>query len=89
MSIKWPIKFTLSERTLELEEGSYILEEAERRGIEMDADCREGVCGTCATRAQGEVEFATDEHCLSKEQREMGWILTCICKVKGPLTLEE
>jgi|GEM_PF-1072957 len=86
---KFPVHFTLSQKTLELEEGVYLLEEAERNGIEMEADCREGVCGACATKANGRVEFATDQHCLSREQIEAGWILTCISKVKGPITLEE
>lgn len=86
---KYPVHFTISQKIVEMEEGSYILEEAEKHGIEMSADCREGVCGACATRAQGSICFATSEHCLSKEQQNLGWILTCICKVQGPITIEE
>ena len=86
---KFPITFIYSGKTVEIEEGEYLLEAAEDAGIEMMADCRNGSCGTCSTNADGEVEWATTEHCLSDEQIAEGLILTCVCKVKGPLSLEE
>ena len=86
---KVPITFIYSGKTVEFEEGDYLLEAAEDAGIEMISDCRNGSCGTCATTAEGEVEWATTDHCLSDEQVAEGLILTCICRVKGPLMLEE
>ena len=86
---KFPVTFIYSGRTLDLDEDDYLLEAAEAAGIEMISDCRNGSCGTCATTAEGEVEWVTNEHCLSDDQVAEGLILTCICKVKGPLTLEE
>lgn len=89
MAKKYPVHFTVSDKIIDMAEGAYLLEEAEKNGIEMDADCREGVCGTCATKATGSFCFATTEHCLSPEQQRLGWILTCICKVQGPISVEE
>ena len=86
---KVPVTFIYSGQTLELNKGDYILEAAEEAGIEMISDCRNGSCGTCVTMAEGEVEWATSEHCLSDEQVAEGHILTCVCKIKGPLFLEE
>lgn len=86
---KFPVTFIYSGMTIELEEGEYLLEAAEAAGIEMSSDCRNGSCGTCATMADGIVEWATDQHCLSAEQVANGMILTCVCKVVGPLSIEE
>lgn len=86
---KFPITFIYSGRTIDIDEGEYLLEAAEEAGIEMDSDCRNGSCGTCATIADGIVEWATDEHCLTEEQVESGLILSCICKIAGPLSVEE
>ena len=49
---KVPITFIYSGKTVEFEEGDYLLEAAEDAGIEMISDCRNGSCGTCATTAE-------------------------------------
>lgn len=85
----FPVKFKLSERTLDIKKGEYILEAAEEAGIEMEWGCRQGVCGACSTQAVGKVLWPDIDHCLSKKQLEEGWILTCICKVDGPLEIDE
>ncbi len=85
----WPVEFLLSGCTLEIEDGAFILEAAEAQGIEMEADCRNGVCGACMSQCEGQVEFATDQHILSDQDISTGRILTCICRVRGPLKLEE
>ncbi len=75
--------------TVEIPDGAYLLESAEAAGVKMVADCREGLCGVCMTHAKGQVDFATEDHCLSPEQVAKGRILTCIAKVRGPLEIEE
>lgn len=75
--------------TVELNDGDFILEGLESLGVEMSADCRNGVCGACMTRCTGPVEWATSEHCLSEDMIECGYILSCICRVKGPLQIDE
>jgi NADH oxidoreductase Hcr len=86
---KWPVRLTIGAKTLELGDGEFILEGLESQGVEMSADCRNGVCGACMTRCTGKVEWATDSHCLSEDMIECGYILSCICRIKGPLEIDE
>lgn len=86
---RYKVEFTLSNKTIEVEEGAYLLDEAVRAGIEMESDCRQGVCGICITTVRGKVEWATEAHCLGEELTETGHVLSCIARVKSDLKVDE
>ena len=60
-------------------DSEYILDAAEKVGIEIDNSCRAGTCGTCsATILKGEVTYEEDYDAVSS--LEPGQILTCCAK---------
>ncbi len=65
-----------------------LLEFAETVGISIPFGCRQGQCGTCATRLlQGHVSMQTEEG-LSVEQKRAGFILPCVSKVHGSICID-
>ncbi len=57
-------------------EKEYILDAAERVGIEIESSCRAGTCGTCAAKIlKGEVTYEEDYDAVAG--LEPGYILTC------------
>jgi ferredoxin len=65
-----------------------LLELAESQGISIPYSCRQGQCGTCATRLlRGNVTMRTEDG-LSSEQKEAGFILPCVSKVNGTVDLD-
>lgn len=56
-----------------------LLIEAERAGIRAAYSCRTGRCSTCKARVYaGETVVLHEELGLSDDEREQGWILTCV-----------
>ncbi|KAK9810379.1 hypothetical protein WJX72_009749 [[Myrmecia] bisecta] len=79
--------------TLEVEEGSTILETALENGLELSHDCKMGVCMTCPARLmEGKVDQSTGM--LDEDAKAKGYALLCVseplsdCKVKT-ITEEE
>ena len=69
-------------------EGSTLLEAAERYGVTIPSSCRQGQCGTCATRLlAGEVRMDAEEG-LDPELRRQGYVLTCVGRAKGDVRLD-
>ena len=70
--------------TLEVYEGEYILEAAEREGFEWPFSCRAGACANCAGIIVGEGEVEMDmQQILSDEEIEDRDVrLTCIATPK-------
>ena len=65
-----------------------MLESAERNGVLIPSGCRMGICGTCATKLlSGRVEMA-GEQALTDEMRAEGFILPCVSRPVGDLTLD-
>jgi ring-1,2-phenylacetyl-CoA epoxidase subunit PaaE len=75
-------------RTFTQQPGETILEAANRNGAELPSSCTMGGCGACRCRAvSGEV--AVDEpSCLTDAERAEGYVLTCVGRARGPVTLE-
>ncbi|MEW6637403.1 MAG: 2Fe-2S iron-sulfur cluster-binding protein [Actinomycetota bacterium] len=83
MAKRHRVTFEKSGITIEVAEDEYILEEAERAGLDLPYDCRSGTCTTCMQRClEGEIDqdlaFA-----ISEEELEQGLRLICI---GSPLT---
>ena len=63
-----------------------LLDLAEANGLQIEAGCRAGNCGTCAVAVKsGNVELFADHH---GAQMEEGSCLTCICRPKSDLVLD-
>ncbi len=63
--------------------GQTILEAALAAGIDMPFSCAMGGCGTCRVRrAEGDIQMQ-EPNCLSRAEREQGYVLTCVGR---PLT---
>jgi uncharacterized protein len=63
-----------------------LLDLAEANGLQIEAGCRAGNCGTCAVAIKsGSVELFADHH---GAQMEEGSCLTCICRPKSDLVLD-
>ena len=71
------------ERGLQVEPGQTILEAALAAGIDMPFSCAMGGCGSCRVHlAEGDIRME-EPNCLSAEEREQGYVLTCVGR---PLT---
>jgi ferredoxin-NADP reductase len=84
-----PIKITFSKSGKVVQwnsEGGSLLEIAEANGVQIEAGCRAGNCGTCSIAVKaGSVEFLADHH---GAQMEEGSCLSCICRPKSDLVLD-
>ncbi|MBW2588829.1 MAG: ferredoxin--NADP reductase [Deltaproteobacteria bacterium] len=68
---------------IQVEPGQTILEAALAAGIDMPFSCAMGGCGACRVqRAEGEIQME-EPNCLSRAEREQGYVLTCVGR---PLT---
>ena len=71
------------EHGVQVEPGQTILEAALAAGIDMPFSCAMGGCGSCRVRrAEGDIQME-EPNCLSRAEREQGYILTCVGR---PLT---
>ncbi|NOQ83233.1 MAG: 2Fe-2S iron-sulfur cluster binding domain-containing protein [Myxococcales bacterium] len=71
------------EHGVQVEPGQTILEAALAAGIDMPFSCAMGGCGTCRVRrAEGDIQMQ-EPNCLSRTEREQGYVLTCVGR---PLT---
>ena len=72
------VTFKKSGVTIEVAEDEYILEEAERAGLNLPYDCRSGTCTTCIQR-QLEGEMDQDmAFAIGDEELKQGLRLICI-----------
>lgn len=56
-----------------------LLDAAERSGLVLPSSCRTGRCSTCKTKINaGQTVALSDETGLSAQEREEGWILSCV-----------
>jgi ring-1,2-phenylacetyl-CoA epoxidase subunit PaaE len=66
------------EHGIQVEPGQTILEAGLAAGIEMPFSCAMGGCGACRVRlTDGEVQME-EPNCLSRAEREQGYVLTCV-----------
>jgi ferredoxin-NADP reductase len=81
------VVFILSQKVCQASAGDILLDLAEKNGVQVPYGCRQGVCGTCATRVlSGTVE--TDvEAGLTADQKNAGYVLPCVSRVEGTVVL--
>ncbi len=72
-----------------VDDGETILGAALEQGVALPHGCQGGACGTCKCRViSGEVYYDDDPMALSDEDIAGGYILSCVARVKGDLTIE-
>lgn len=73
-------------RFIKVNPDELLMDAAQRHGVNLPVDCREGVCATCrCLRESGEVEVEyIDEEALTEAEVEAGHVLACQTRLKSP-----
>ena len=81
------VVFLRSEKVCQISPGSTLLDVAERNGVQIPFGCRQGQCGTCATRLlSGTVQMDVEDG-LTVEQKNAGYVLPCVSRATGTVVL--
>jgi ferredoxin len=82
------IEFARSGKSGAIPEGCTVLEAAEQSGVAIPSACRQGQCGTCATRLlAGEVRMDAEDG-LDAGLQAQGFILTCVGHARGDVRFD-
>jgi ferredoxin-NADP reductase len=64
-----------------------LLDLAEKNGVQIPYGCRQGQCGTCATRILSGTVHMDVEAGLTPEQKVAGYVLPCVSRAEGTVVL--
>jgi ferredoxin-NADP reductase len=82
------VEFMRSHTVCEFPAGSSLLDVAEKNGVVIPFGCRQGQCGTCATRVlSGVVHMDTDAG-LTVDQKRTGYVLACVSRAAGNVLVQ-
>jgi ferredoxin-NADP reductase/DMSO/TMAO reductase YedYZ heme-binding membrane subunit len=82
------VRFADSGKTVQMAPDESVLEAAETVGVNIEFECRSGICGRCTTRLlSGAVRMETRD-ALSPADERRGLILACQAKPVGPVTVQ-
>jgi ferredoxin-NADP reductase len=81
------VVFLHSEKVCRVSSGSTLLDLAERNGVQIPFGCRQGQCGTCATRVLSGTVQMDVEAGLTAEQKNAGYVLPCVSRAEGTVVL--
>jgi ferredoxin-nitrite reductase len=83
------ISFANSGKEIACTSNDFILDVAEKAGIDLASSCRTGTCGTCKQKLlAGEVKYDGDPDALEEGDRSSGLILTCIGQPIGRVVID-
>ena len=82
------VEFARSKQTRMASSSATLLETAEAGGIQLQYGCREGQCGTCATKLlKGRVRMQS-ENGLTTELKQSGYVLPCVSRPQSDVTID-
>jgi len=82
------IRLARSGVTYHMSSRETVLASSEQNGVLIPSGCRQGNCGTCATKLlRGNVQMDNEE-ALTVELRAQGFILPCVSRPLSDLTLD-
>jgi ferredoxin-NADP reductase len=81
------IVFMHSTKVCQASAGSTLLDLAEKNGVQIPYGCRQGLCGTCATRVLSGTVQMDVEAGLTAEQKNAGYVLPCVSRAEGTVVL--
>jgi len=79
--------FIHSKKVCQASAGSTLLELAEKNGVLIPYGCRQGLCGTCSTRVLSGVVQMDVEDGLTGAQKNAGYVLPCVSRIKGTVVV--
>lgn len=74
--------------TVQVPEDRYILQSAEKQGVELPYLCRNGACTTCAVRVLAGSVHQPEAMGLSRKLQEQGYALLCVSYPCSDLEVE-
>ena len=81
------VVFMQSGKVCQVSDGNTLLDLAEKNGVQIPYGCRQGLCGTCATRVlSGNVQMDVEAG-LTAEQRTAGYVLPCVSRAEGTVVV--
>ena len=81
------VEFLGSQKICQIKHGLSLLEVAEGNEVRIPYGCRQGHCGTCATRVLcGSVRMVREDG-LTTEQKDAGYVLACVCQAEGKIVV--
>jgi ferredoxin-NADP reductase len=76
------VVFIHSQKVCQVSAGSTLLDLAERNEVQIPYGCRQGLCGTCATRVLSGTVQMDVEAGLTAEQKNAGYVLPCVSRAE-------
>jgi ferredoxin-NADP reductase len=81
------VVFIHSQKVCQVSAGSTLLDLAERNEVQIPYGCRQGLCGTCATRVLSGTVQMDVEAGLTPDQKNAGYVLPCVSRAEGTVVL--
>ena len=81
------VVFIHSQKVCQVSAGSTLLDLAERNEVQIPYGCRQGLCGTCATRVLSGTVQMDVEAGLTAEQKNAGYVLPCVSRAEGTVVV--
>jgi ferredoxin-NADP reductase len=81
------VVFMQSGKVCQVSAGSTLLDLAEKNGVQIPYGCRQGQCGTCATRLLSGTVQMDLEAGLTAEQKNAGYVLPCVSRAEGTVVV--
>jgi ferredoxin-NADP reductase len=81
------VVFIHSQKVCQVSAGSTLLDLAERNEVQIPYGCRQGLCGTCATRVLSGTVQMDVEAGLTAEQKKAGYVLPCVGRAEGTVVV--